>query len=320
MIRIEHVWKRYDDLIAVRDLTLSIKEGEICVFLGPSGCGKSTTIRMINKLILPTEGKIYLQGQDIDAYPVEKLRQGIGYVVQSTGLFPHFTVEENIGTVPKLLKWDKKRIEARTRELLEMVGLNVDQYLRKYPSELSGGEAQRVGVARALAADPPVVLMDEPFGAVDPLNRTRLQNEFLKIQKELKKTVVFVTHDVEEAIKMGDKIAIMENGVLQDCDTPEGLVVRSKNNFVRTFLGKEYALKILAKRTVGEIRRPADACAARPYCVSERDSLLAAISCMVENGVGELAVQGPEGEVCGMVTISDVLHVLRSGDECHAGK
>ena len=168
MIQIEHVWKRYDDLIAVRDLTLSIGEGEICVFLGPSGCGKSTTIRMINKLIPPTEGKIYLQGQDIDSYPVEKLRQGIGYVVQSTGLFPHFTVEENIGTVPKLLKWDKKRIEARTRELLEMVGLNVDQYLRKYPSELSGGEAQRVGVARALAADPPVVLMDEPFGAVDP--------------------------------------------------------------------------------------------------------------------------------------------------------
>lgn len=320
MIRIEHVWKRYDDLIAVRDLTLSIEEGEICVFLGPSGCGKSTTIRMINKLIPPTEGKIYLQGQDIDAYPVEKLRQGIGYVVQSTGLFPHFTVEENIGTVPKLLKWDKKRIESRTKDLLEMVGLDVDQYRRKYPSELSGGEAQRVGVARALAADPPVVLMDEPFGAVDPLNRTRLQNEFLKIQKELKKTVVFVTHDVEEAIKMGDKIAIMENGVLQDCDTPEGLVVRSKNNFVRTFLGKEYALKILAKRTVGEIQHPANTCVAHPCCVGERDSLLAAISCMVENGVGELAVQGPNGEVCGMVTIRDVLHVLRSGDECHAGE
>ena len=197
-------------------------------------------------------------GKDINDYSAETLRRGIGYVVQGIGLFPYMTVEKNIGVVPQLLKWPKEKIRARVEELLDMVGLDVDQYIHKYPAELSGGEAQRVGVARALAADPPIILMDEPFGAVDPINRMNLQNEFLKIQKRLHKTIVFVTHDIEEAVRMGDKIAVMEQGVLQNYDLPERIVAGPHQEFIQEFLGADYVLKLLSRFLVSECTVPLD--------------------------------------------------------------
>ena len=238
MITIREVTKRFDDQIAVDNLSLNLQKGELCVFVGESGCGKSTTLRMINRLIEPDEGEIEINGKNVCDYPAEELRRSIGYVVQSTGLFPHMTVRENISVVPGLLNWDKDRTLERVKELIKLVGLDVASNINKYPSELSGGEAQRIGVARALAADPEIILMDEPFGAVDPLNRTNLQNEFLKIQRKLKKTVIFVTHDIDEAMKMGDKIAIMSKGKLEGFGTPEEIFGNPQNPRTKEFLGK----------------------------------------------------------------------------------
>ena len=297
-------------MTAVKDLSLEIPAGEICVLLGLSGCGKSTTLRMINKLIPPSSGHIYINGKDADEYPVEKLRQSMGYVVQSIGLFPHFTVAENIATVPRLLKWDNARLDRRIREMLMMVGLDYDTYSKKYPNELSGGEAQRVGVARALAADPPILLMDEPFGAVDPLSRKHLQNEFLKIQRELKKTVIFVTHDVEEAIKLGDKIAIMNCGELQEYDTPEGLIIRCKNQFVKDFLGSEYAIRVLARFSAGGIAHERDA--KSEVCVPASENLQVALSVMIERGSSSLTVTSQDGTSVGSISIGDIVDVLRN--------
>ena len=209
MIEFKNIVKTYDGVGAVDNLSLKIEEGELCVLLGVSGCGKSTSLNMINRLIEPDSGEILINGKNVKDFKEVELRRSIGYVVQSIGLFPNMTVAQNVSVVPNLMKWDKKKTMKRVRELVQMVGLDVDQYINKYPSQLSGGEAQRIGVARALAADPKILLMDEPFGAVDPLNRSNLQNEFLKLQKELHKTVVFVTHDIGEAMKMGDKIALM---------------------------------------------------------------------------------------------------------------
>ena len=209
MIEFKNIVKTYDGVGAVDNLSLKIEEGELCVLLGVSGCGKSTSLNMINRLIEPYSGEILINGKNVKDFKEVELRRSIGYVVQSIGLFPNMTVAQNVSVVPNLMKWDKKKTMKRVRELVQMVGLDVDQYINKYPSQLSGGEAQRIGVARALAADPKILLMDEPFGAVDPLNRSNLQNEFLKLQKELHKTVVFVTHDIGEAMKMGDKIALM---------------------------------------------------------------------------------------------------------------
>ncbi|MEE9398649.1 MAG: ATP-binding cassette domain-containing protein, partial [Dehalococcoidales bacterium] len=214
MIRLEHVVKVYGDTIAVNDLSFEVNEGEVCVLIGPSGCGKTTTLRMTNRLIEPTSGNILINGKDTGQIKPERLRQSIGYAIQSVGLFPHLTVAANIATVPELLHWDKSRIARRTEQLLALVGLKPTEYSRKYPSQLSGGEAQRIGVARALAADPPILLMDEPFGAVDPLTRERLQAQFIRIQQKLKKTVILVTHDLDEAIRLADRIAIMESGKL----------------------------------------------------------------------------------------------------------
>jgi osmoprotectant transport system ATP-binding protein len=253
MIRLENVTKRYGETTAVRDLSFDVPDGEVCVLIGPSGCGKTTTLRMINRLIEPTSGRILVNDRDIAQQQVEQLRRGLGYVIQSVGLFPHLTVGENIGTVPKLLGWDRSRMEARVRELLELVGLDPGEYATKYPRQLSGGEAQRVGVARALAADPPVLLMDEPFGAVDPLTRERLQAEFARIQRELRKTVVFVTHDVDEAIRLSDRIALMREGQLQQYDTPENLLDHPANKFVHDFMGADRALKRLGRVRVDSV-------------------------------------------------------------------
>ena len=253
MIELQGLTKRYGDKVAVDDVSLDIPEGEVAVLIGPSGSGKTTTMRMINRMIEPTSGRILVDGRDIMSEPITELRRSLGYAIQSVGLFPHLTVAENIGTVPKLLKWDKARIASRTEELLGLVGLDSEAYAGKYPRQLSGGEAQRVGVARALAADPPVLLMDEPFGAVDPLTRDRLQAEFARIQRTLRKTVVFVTHDVDEAIRLADRIAILRDGRLQQYATPEEILDHPVNKFVHDFMGADRALKRLGRSCVGDV-------------------------------------------------------------------
>ncbi|MFA9445194.1 ABC transporter ATP-binding protein [Egicoccus sp. AB-alg6-2] len=240
------------DTPAVDDLTLDIPRGEIVVLVGPSGCGKTTTLKMINRIVEPTGGRVVLDGDDTTDVPAHDLRRDIGYVIQQIGLFPHKTIAQNIATVPRLLGWDADRIQQRTDELLRRMDLDPSLAAR-YPSELSGGQRQRVGVARALAADPPVLLMDEPYGAVDPLVRARLQDELLELQRELGKTIVFVTHDIDEAIKLGDRIAILNvGGVLEQYDTPHEILRAPANDFVRSFLGAELALKQLSLLTAGD--------------------------------------------------------------------
>jgi osmoprotectant transport system ATP-binding protein len=256
MIDLKNVSKKYGETVAVDNLNLEVKTGEICVLIGPSGCGKTTTLKMINRLIEPSSGQILIDGRDSSSLKPFELRRGIGYAIQSVGLFPHLTVAENIAVVPKLLGWQKSKIEARVTELLELIGLEPNRYASAYPKALSGGQAQRVGVARALAADPKVLLFDEPFGAVDPLTRERLQNEFLELQKRLKKTVVFVTHDIDEAIKLSDRIAIMKDGKLEQFATPEQMLEQPANAFVRDFIGADRGLKRLARVSVREVMRP----------------------------------------------------------------
>ena len=253
MIQLEHLTKRYGDKVAVDDITLEVAAGEVAVLIGPSGSGKTTTMRMINRMIEPTSGRILVDGRDVLTESLTELRRSLGYAIQSVGLFPHLTVAANIAVVPRLLKWDKPRIAHRVDELLELVGLDPAAYAGKYPRQLSGGEAQRVGVARALAADPPVLLMDEPFGAVDPLTRDRLQLEFARIQRTLGKTVVFVTHDVDEAIRLADRIAIIRDGRLQQYDTPEVILDHPANRFVHDFMGADRALKRLGRIRVADV-------------------------------------------------------------------
>ncbi len=247
MIRLDRVTKRYPDgTVAVDDLTMEMADGDISVLIGPSGCGKTTTLRMINRMIEPTSGRIEIDGRDILHVPSHELRRGIGYVIQQAGLFPHRRVIENITTVPHLLGWDKKRATARAMELLELVGLS-PTLARRYPPQLSGGQQQRVGVARALAADPPVLLMDEPFGAVDPIVRAQLQQQLLHLQHELHKTIVFVTHDIDEAILLGDRICVLGLGAaIEQYAPPAEMLARPANAFVADFLGNDRGLKLLS--------------------------------------------------------------------------
>lgn len=254
MIRLEELTKRFPGQLAVDHVSLSIPRGQIVAFVGPSGCGKTTTLKMINRLIEPTSGRIHLDGEDVTDINPDQLRRRIGYVIQQIGLFPHQTIATNIATVPKALGWSKDRITARVDELLELVGMDAEAYRDRYPKALSGGQRQRVGVARALAADPAVMLMDEPFGAVDPITRERLQNEFLRLQQEVRKTICFVTHDIDEAIKMGDRIAIFgADHRIQQYDTPETILSHPANEFVEDFLGSGAALKRLHLRRVHEL-------------------------------------------------------------------
>ena len=256
MIRLEQVTKQYGNTVAVNKLSLEVAKGEVCILIGPSGCGKTTTLRMINRLIEPTSGRIIIDGEDTSGVRPEKLRQSIGYAIQSVGLFPHMTVATNIAVVPHLLHWERERLAGRVTELLRLVGLAPEEYAEKYPNQLSGGEAQRIGVARALAADPPMLLMDEPFGAVDPLTREKLQAQFLRIQQEVKKTVILVTHDLDEAIRMADRIAIMEAGKLVQYDTPETILSRPVNKFVHDFVGTDRALKRLSRISISAFVKP----------------------------------------------------------------
>lgn len=255
MIRLVHVSKTFPGAAepAVGDLSLEVARGEFVTLVGPSGCGKTTTLKMINRIIEPTSGEIWVDGVAAIETPAPRLRRSIGYVIQQIGLFPHRTIAQNIATVPELLGWERARVQARVAELADMVGLETSQ-LDRYPSELSGGQQQRVGVARALAADPPVLLMDEPFGAVDPIVRSRLQDEFLSLQAELQKTVVFVTHDIDEAIRMGDRIAILNlGGVLEQFDTPDRILSRPASPFVADFLGEDRGIKRLSLIKLDEL-------------------------------------------------------------------
>ena len=276
MIRLENLTKKFTptDPPAVDDLSLEIKEGETCVLVGPSGCGKTTTMKMINRLIEPTSGKIYINGEDSSKMDPIKLRLGIGYVIQEIGLFPHMNIAENIATVPRELKWPKEKIWKRVDELLETVGLEPEHFRNRKPKDLSGGQRQRIGVARSMAADPPIMLMDEPFGALDPITRAHLQNEFLRIQKRIKKTIIFVTHDIDEAIKMGDKIAIMRKGKLVQYDSPEDMLSTPANEFVVNLVGGNYSIKRLHLIRVDEIIDRSPFTASPEGTISETKALL----------------------------------------------
>src|SRR5690606_18769318 len=250
MIELKDVTKVYKseegDVKAVDGVTMEVGEGESCVFLGPSGCGKTTLLRMINRMIEPTRGTIRVNGQDIQQMDPYQLRRSIGYVIQQTGLFPNMTVEQNVTVVPRLLGWDRVKIKDRYNELMDMMGLNPDEYRDRYPWELSGGQQQRIGVARALAADPPVMLMDEPFAALDPVIRDHLQSELLRIQRTVRKTILFVSHQIDEAIRLGDTIAIFQSGKLMQHGTPDELLSRPANDFVSRFVGSDRHLKRLS--------------------------------------------------------------------------
>jgi osmoprotectant transport system ATP-binding protein len=260
MIRLDGVGKRYEDgTVAVHELDLDVPEGELVVLVGPSGCGKSTTLKMVNRLIEPTSGRILLQGEDVTHTDPVQLRRRMGYVIQQTGLFPHQDVATNVATVPRLLGWDRKRIRTRVTELLDLVGLEPGRFAKRYPHQLSGGQRQRVGVARALAADPPVLLMDEPFGAVDPIVRDRLQAEFVRLQREVRKTVLFVTHDLDEAVRLGDRIAVFrDGGHLEQYDAPPRILGAPATDFVRSFVGSDRGLKRLSVTSidVGDLDHP----------------------------------------------------------------
>jgi osmoprotectant transport system ATP-binding protein len=298
----------------VQDLSFEVLDGEICVLVGPSGCGKTTSMRMINRLIEPSSGDILIDGEPNTAMSQTKLRRRIGYAIQQIGLFPHRTIADNIATVPRLLDWQKDRTRQRVDELLDLVGLEPAQYRSRYPAELSGGQQQRVGVARALAADPPIMLMDEPFGAVDPITRTRLQDEFIRIQGEIKKTIVFVTHDIDEAIKMGDKIAILEEGgILAQYDTPENILTNPASDFVSSFVGADRVLKRLSLLLVRDMElEPLNGTATDGLPLIDgrltvRDALSELIGARTTSGI----VEGENGD--GRLLTLDAIEALSGG-------
>jgi osmoprotectant transport system ATP-binding protein len=265
VITFDQVVKRYGDQVAVDHLSLEIKSGEIVILVGPSGCGKTTSLKMINRLIEPTSGTISIDDRDTRTYDVNDLRRSIGYVIQQVGLFPHQTVADNIATVPRLLGWTKQRTQARVEELLDLIALPAADYAERLPSELSGGERQRVGVARALGADPNILLMDEPFGAIDPIARERLQNELLRLQSVVRKTIVFVTHDIDEAVKLGDRVALLSRGGhLEQYATPEELLAHPQSAFVTGFLGEGPLVRRLALIPIRDVDLAAENGASLP--------------------------------------------------------
>ncbi|HEX7095712.1 MAG TPA: ABC transporter ATP-binding protein [Acidimicrobiales bacterium] len=311
MIRLEHVSKRYPNgRFALHDLDLTMNAGEITVLVGPSGCGKTTTLRLINRLIDPTEGRVLLDGVDVSTIDPVELRRGIGYVIQQVGLFPHLTIADNVGTVPRLLGWSKRRVRERADELLELVGLDPSIYRRRYPHELSGGQQQRVGVARALGADPPVLLMDEPFGALDPINRARLQDELLAIQANVRKTIVFVTHDIDEAVKIGDRIALYGDGVVEQFGTPAELLAHPSSDYVQSFVGSDRGLKLLAVTPIPlHLLAPATAADLEPDRprLPASATLKDALAQMASASLDRIAVESDDGVVLGVITAEAVI-------------
>ncbi|MFF4100192.1 ABC transporter ATP-binding protein [Streptomyces sp. NPDC001903] len=315
MIRFEHVTKRYPDgTTAVEDLSFEVAEGELVTLVGPSGCGKTTTMKMVNRLIEPTSGRILLGGEDIaSADPVE-LRRRIGYVIQQVGLFPHKTVLENTATVPQLIGTPKAKARARAAELLELVGLDPAVYGGRYPEQLSGGQRQRVGVARALAADPPVLLMDEPFGAVDPVVRERLQNEFLALQRTVRKTILLVTHDLEEAIRLGDRIAVYGSGTIEQFARPAAVLGAPATEYVASFVGADRGLKRLAVTPVerADLAQGQADGKAPTAAVALGASLREALALLLQEDSGRIGVTDPDsGELVGVLTPEGVHRALR---------
>ena len=309
-IEFRGVTKRYPgrEAPAVRGLSLNVPAGEICVLIGPSGSGKTTAMKMVNRLIDITEGDITIGGQSVRSLDLTELRRGIGYVFQQIGLFPHMSVEDNIGTVPRLLGWNKQRIRARVGELLELVGLEQSD-ARRYPGQFSGGQRQRIGVARAMAAGQPIMLMDEPFGAVDPIARDRLQNDFLRLHAEVQKTVIFVTHDIDEAIKMGHRVAILRDGELVQYGTPDEILANPANEFIADFVGADRGLKRLLLRELRDIElTSANGGADELPTIDERTCLRDALSLMVTRRVTALTVLGEGGEPRGTVSMETLAH------------
>lgn len=321
MIGLEKLCKRFPghDVPAVDNLSLNIHSGEIVVFVGPSGCGKTTTMKMINRLIEPTSGRIFLEGEDVSHANPDQLRRRIGYVIQQIGLFPHMSIADNIAVVPRLLGWDKARIARRVDELLELIGIPLD-YARRYPKALSGGQKQRVGVARAMAADPPVLLMDEPFGAIDPITRGRLQNEFLRLQERIRKTIVFVSHDIDEAVKMGDRIAVFgERSRIVQYDTPERILTAPANDFVSDLTGSGAMLKRLGLSRVCDIGlREMSSANVSAAAVQASDTILRdatlrdALDRMLSSDNERLVVVDHDDTPCGLLDFTDMRHALRS--------
>lgn len=301
MIKLENLTKTFTQkngskVNAVDNVSLDVPEGEMCVLLGPSGCGKTTTLKMINRLIAPSAGKIYINGEDTSTQDTVTLRRNIGYVIQQIGLFPNMTIEENITVVPRMLGWDKKRCHERATELMSMVALDAKKFLHRYPREMSGGQQQRIGVIRALAADPPVLLMDEPFGAVDPINREAIQNEFLDMQRQLKKTVMLVSHDIDEALKLGDRIAVFGQGKIVQCASPDELLAKPANEFVGSFVGQDRTLKRLLLVQAGDVTDQ------QPTITVKRATPLAdAFGMMDDNDMRTITVVDDDGKPLGFV-------------------
>ncbi|OAB25535.1 proline/glycine betaine ABC transporter ATP-binding protein [Paenibacillus macquariensis subsp. defensor] len=301
MLKFENVSKTYPNgYQAVKTVSFEIEEGEFIVLIGPSGCGKTTTMKMINRLMPHTEGTITIRGKDITKEDPVELRRNIGYVIQQVGLFPHYTIEQNIALIPYLKRWDTAKIKARVYELLEMVGLDPIKYASRYPRQLSGGQQQRVGVARALAADPEIVLMDEPFGALDPITREQLQDELLRLQKTVKKTIIFVTHDMDEALKLGDRIAVLKDGALLQLDTPEKLLKEPSHGFVEEFIGKNRIYQNPAFISVKDIMRD------NPAIALPSISPVRALASMRKSRTDTLILSDDKGQLTGIVSIYDL--------------
>jgi osmoprotectant transport system ATP-binding protein len=314
VIRLENVHKEFPGgSNAVLDLSLDIPTGQTCVLIGPSGCGKTTTLRMINRLIDPDRGRILVDGEDTSQIDPAHLRLRMGYVIQQTGLFPHMTVGENVGTVPRLWQWDKARIKARVEELLQLVGLDPSEYRDRYPHQLSGGQRQRVGFARALGADPPILLMDEPFGAVDRITRERLQHEFINIQRSMRKTVVFVTHDIDEAVMVGDRICLLQmQAKIAQYDTPETILTRPASDYVAEFLGRERLVRRMSVVTIDQrtLDHPAGGAARGEPRVQLASSLTEAFAAALTSPTERVAVFDGENYV-GTFTATSLLESLR---------
>jgi osmoprotectant transport system ATP-binding protein len=306
MIEIDQVTKSYGDRRIVDGLSLTVGAGALCVLLGSSGCGKSTTLKMINRLIPIDSGSIRVGGTDVTQVPAEALRRRIGYAIQSIGLFPHWTVDDNIATVPRLLRWPKRRVRDRVTELLELFRLDPEIYRAKYPHQLSGGEQQRVGVARALAADPELLLMDEPFAAVDPITRDALQTEVARVHRATGKTIVFVTHDIEEALRLATVIAIMDKGQIVQLGSPLDILEHPANDFVRDFVGHQgLGLKLLSVRKIADRLRRDETANGEPLSIDA--SLSEALSAMTTHHTDRLPVCDPEGRQVGVITLADLV-------------
>ncbi|MFS8652372.1 MAG: ABC transporter ATP-binding protein [Caldibacillus sp.] len=300
MITFEHVVKKYGDKTVIEDFNLTIESGELVVFIGPSGCGKTTLLKMVNRLIEPTSGKIYVNGKDITREDPIELRRNIGYVIQNVGLFPHMTIKENLEIIPKVKGEDPEAIEEKTVRLLNLVGLDPEEYMYRFPGELSGGQQQRVGVARAFSTDSDIILMDEPFSALDPITRSSLQEELFNMQQELRKTIIFVTHDMDEAYKIADKICIINEGKILQYDTPENILKNPANDFVANFIGKRRVWNN------PEVLKAVDIMIENPVSVSPKRNVLQAIEIMAENKVDSLMITNKENELIGLVTLKRI--------------